>query len=206
MAQGELVSTEIIHNGVKITMSDIPELERVAAGAAAPHRFSNIKEPMKFARTALLKLKMIDLVARYGPRPIMTVDGVLIISKNEAIKFDLDDKKDHLVLIKRGHPPFKGMFALPGGFLEYGETTEDAVVREFREETGLETKVSALVGVYSSPDRDTRWHHVSVAYELRLVGGDLKAGDDAESARLVPVDAIPKLAFDHNSIIKDVLG
>ncbi|RLI39304.1 NUDIX hydrolase, partial [Candidatus Bathyarchaeota archaeon] len=69
-----------------------------------------------------------------------------------------------LVLVRRGREPFKGMWALPGGFIEYGERAEEAAVREAEEETGLKVRVEGLVGVYSRPDRDPRWHVISIAY------------------------------------------
>jgi len=108
-----------------------------------------------------------------------------------------------IVFIHRGHEPFKGRLALPGGFVEADETTEQAVVREGKEETGLETAVVRLIGVYSEPGRDPRGPTVSVCYLLRKTGGTLRAGSDAAAAELIAPDAVPALAFDHNRMVDD---
>jgi 8-oxo-dGTP diphosphatase len=111
-----------------------------------------------------------------------------------------------IVLIKRGHDPFKGCYALPGGIVEYGEKVEDAVLREVKEETGLDGKIYKLVGVYSDPARDPRGHFVSICYVVVPVGGELKAGSDAKEVELFPLDSLPELAFDHGKMIKDAEG
>jgi 8-oxo-dGTP diphosphatase len=125
--------------------------------------------------------------------PRLTVDGIALLS-------------GQIVLIKRKNPPFRGMFALPGGFVEVGETVESAVIREFREETGLDAGIKRQMGVYSDPARDPRGHTASVVFELEITGGELRGGDDAAEARLFPMDKLPKLAFDHGKIIKDWLS
>jgi 8-oxo-dGTP diphosphatase len=124
--------------------------------------------------------------------PAVAVDGII-------------EKDNKILLIKRKNPPFKGCYALPGGFVECGETVEDAVIREIREETGLITKVKSLLGVYSSPDRDPRGHVISIVFILDVVGGQLKAGDDAKEAEFFDLNNLPKLAFDHEKIIKDYM-
>lgn len=108
-----------------------------------------------------------------------------------------------VLLIQRGRPPFQGAWALPGGFVDYGEDPEAAVLRELQEETGLTGRVVRLVGVYGAPDRDPRGHTVSVVYEVLRVAGALKAGDDAAAARAWPSDALPTMAFDHARIVAD---
>lgn len=123
-------------------------------------------------------------------RPYVTVDGLLLV----------DGK---LVTVVRKNEPFRGMPALPGGFVELGERTDEAVVREMREETGLETRVAKLVGAYSDPGRDPRGHVVSIVYELERTGGTLKAGSDAADLRLLDLDHLPPLAFDHARIVAD---
>ena len=125
-------------------------------------------------------------------KPSLTVDGIVY-------------RGDSILLIKRRNPPFKGMYALPGGFVEYGETVEKAVVREIEEETGLETEIEDLIGVYSDPERDPRGHTVSSVFVLNEVDGELKGGSDAESAGYYDVDDLPDLAFDHEKIIEDFL-
>lgn len=121
--------------------------------------------------------------------PKVAVDGIVLYNKN-------------IVLIQRKNPPFKGRYALPGGFVEYGETTESALKREVKEETGLNAEIIGLVGVYSDPNRDPRGHVISICY-LALGGGDFKADTDAESVSLFFIDNIPELAFDHNQMIND---
>jgi 8-oxo-dGTP diphosphatase len=123
-----------------------------------------------------------------GPR--LTVDGIILF----------DGK---LVCVRRAHAPFEGQLALPGGFVELGETVEEAVVREVREETGLVTRVVRLVGVYSDPARDPRGHTVTVVFALEPTGGRLKAGDDAADVVLVDPDHPQELAFDHSKIVAD---
>ena len=121
--------------------------------------------------------------------PSVAVDGIVI-------------HNGKLVAIRRRNEPFRGMPALPGGFVELGEATVDAVVREVREETGLETRVKRLVGVFSDPMRDPRGHVVSIVYELGPIGGRLKAGSDAAAIVRVNLSAVPVMAFDHNEIVR----
>ncbi|HPS91519.1 MAG TPA: NUDIX hydrolase [Methanothrix sp.] len=110
-----------------------------------------------------------------------------------------------IVLIKRINPPFKGCYALPGGFVEVGETVEAAAIREAREETGLDTELLGLAGIYSKPDRDPRGHVVSAAF-LAQGRGELLAGSDARTAEVFPIKSLPPLAFDHDRIISDALS
>ena len=124
--------------------------------------------------------------------PSITADGILI-------------KNQQILLVKRKNQPFKGKWALPGGFVEYGEKTEDTVIREVLEETGLKTKINQLAGVYSDPDRDPRGHTITVAYILDIIGGELVAGDDASDVKFFNVKELPDLSFDHSKIINEVL-
>jgi len=124
--------------------------------------------------------------------PRLTVDGIII--KNEKI-----------LLIKRKNDPFKGKWALPGGFVEYGEKTDDATVREVFEETGLKTTIDKLIAVYSDPNRDPRGHTITVVYKLDINRGKLKSGDDASDAKFFDVNQLPELSFDHDKIIENAL-
>jgi len=124
--------------------------------------------------------------------PKLTVDGIII-------------KDGMILLVKRKNDPFKGKWALPGGFVEYGEKTEDAVAREVLEETGLTTTVDKTIGVYSDPNRDPRGHTITVVYKLDIKGGELKSGDDASDAKFFDVNQLPELSFDHDKIIENVL-
>jgi len=107
-----------------------------------------------------------------------------------------------VLLIHRRNEPVG--WALPGGFVEYGETVEDAVRREMKEETGLELDQLRQFHVYSEPGRDKRGHTVSVVFVAQGVGRP-EAGDDAERYRLVDLDDVPEteLVFDHAQILRD---
>lgn len=123
--------------------------------------------------------------------PLLAVDAVIFY-------------RDGLVLIERENQPYQGCYALPGGFVEVGETVETATHREAKEETGLDIELCDLVGIYSDPFRDPRGHVVSIAYAAKG-NGNLKSGSDARSAEIFPVDRLPPLAFDHGQIIRDAL-
>ena len=116
------------------------------------------------------------------------------------------DKSGRLLLIRRKNPPFQGHYALPGGFVDYGERMEDAALRELREETGIEGRIIRLVGVYSRPDRDPRGHCVSAAYLIEPGVASPIAGDDAAAAEFVSNFRAVKLAFDHVEIVADALA
>jgi 8-oxo-dGTP diphosphatase len=108
---------------------------------------------------------------------------------------------DRVVLVRRRNPP-EG-WAIPGGFVEAGETVETAAVREAREETGLAVTLTALLGVYSDPSRDPRFCTVSTVYVGRA-DGTPAGGDDASEARLFSEDDLPSpIAFDHAKILAD---
>ena len=121
--------------------------------------------------------------------PLLTVDALIVF-------------EGKLVLIQRKNPPFEDSFALPGGFVDVGETVEDATIREAKEETGLDIELVKLLGVYSDPSRDPRGHTVSVCY-LATGIGTLKADSDAKDIGLFGLDEIPELAFDHNYIVEN---
>jgi len=123
--------------------------------------------------------------------PKLTTDGVII-------------KNNKILLIKRKNNPFKGKWAIPGGFVGYGEKVEDAVIREINEETGLITKVKDIIGIYSDPNRDPRGHVVSIVFLLEVIDGKLKAGDDAASVKFFNLNRLPVLSFDHGTIIEDI--
>jgi 8-oxo-dGTP diphosphatase len=129
-------------------------------------------------------------VAPRYENPALTADAVWI-------------RGDRILLVRRGRPPFQGMWALPGGFVELEETVEEAVARELREETGLIAKPWKLVGVYSGPDRDPRKPTTSIAFLMRGRAGAPRGGDDAATAEWRPVRAHGPLAFDHARIVRD---
>lgn len=115
------------------------------------------------------------------------------------------DETGRVLLIRRKNPPFEGSFALPGGFVEIGETTEEAALRELKEETGIDGTSPRLVGVYSDPGRDPRHHCIGIAYLVLSTSYDVSAGDDAADAEFVANWERERLAFDHHRIINDAL-
>ena len=125
------------------------------------------------------------------PGPALTTDCVV---------FDPDRG---FLLIRRGHPPFQGAYALPGGFVEAGETVEYACRRELEEETGLVAEDLSLVGVYSEPGRDPRGPTVSIAYLARIEGQSAAAGSDAAATEWIKDWRSQELAFDHHRILDD---
>ena len=131
----------------------------------------------------------------YIKRPLLTVDAVITA----------EDGK--LVFIRRKNPPYQSSWALTGGFVEYGETVEQAVMREVKEETGLIVEIKKIIGVYSDPDRDPRGHTITVSFLTNKIGGYPRADTDAsEVSFFTPEEAKDlDLAFDHQKILKDAL-
>lgn len=119
--------------------------------------------------------------------PIPTVDIII----------EVDDR---IVLIERGQEPFG--WALPGGYVDYGESLEAAAVREAREETGLDVTLIRQLGAYSDPRRDPRQHNISIVF-IAKAEGEPKAGDDARRAELYSRKRLPNLLFDHEKIVLD---
>lgn len=124
--------------------------------------------------------------------PALTTDAVWI-------------HRGRVLLVRRAKPPFRGMWAFPGGFVEPRETVEETVVRELREETGLTGRPWKLVGVYSGPDRDPRKPTTTVAFLMRGNARRPTGGDDAASAEWVSLHAARPLAFDHGRILRDAV-
>ena len=124
--------------------------------------------------------------------PALTVDALWI-------------RRGRVLLVRRARPPYRGQWALPGGFVELRETVERAVARELKEETGLSARPWKLVGVYSGPERDPRKPATTVAFLMRGRAGPLNAADDARTAEWVPLFEAKGLAFDHARILRDGL-
>ena len=120
--------------------------------------------------------------------PIPTVDVIIQIQSG-------------IVLVRRKYPPLG--WALPGGFMDVGETCEQAAVREAKEETNLDVQLEQLLGVYSNPTRDPRKHTLTVVYTA-AADGEPGGMDDAEEAKVFALDNLPSpIVFDHATIIKD---
>lgn len=128
--------------------------------------------------------------------PYVATDAVLRLWEGQKLK--------GLVLVERLYPPFG--IALPGGFVEVGESVEEAVLREVKEETGLESRINRLLGVYSKPDRDPRFHVVSVVFVCDAEGEPV-AGDDAKRVLLFSMEELPieRMCFDHGQVLRDFL-
>lgn len=130
------------------------------------------------------------------PRPMLTADCMVVNDRNEVL------------LVRRGNDPYKGCWALPGGFMEMDETIERCAVRELEEETSIVVSMQdiRLIGIYSAPGRDPRGRTVTAAYLVQIEECSMKnahAGDDAAELRWWPLSALPPLAFDHAQIVAD---
>lgn len=131
------------------------------------------------------------------PHPAVTADTVV---------FALEDNDTYVLLVKRLNNPFKGYWALPGGFMNIDESASDAAKRELKEETGLSVDAVFQIGAYSAVDRDPRERVVSVAYYAEVdCRQPVKGGDDAGKAEWFDLEKLPPLAFDHSQILKDAL-
>ena len=130
------------------------------------------------------------------PHPSVAAD-VVVLSP--------DGGEMSVLLIQRKNEPFKGCWAFPGGFMEIDESAEAAARRELKEETGIQVGQIMQVGAYTKVDRDPRGRVVSIAYVAYLDKRiEPQAGDDAAKAQWFPINALPDLAFDHSTILKDV--
>jgi len=126
------------------------------------------------------------------PRPAVTVDAILVSPQNSVL------------LIERGREPFKGKWALPGGFIEMEEELEIACRRELEEETGLRVGEFKQFRAYGGVNRDPRHRTISVLF-YAFTDDELLAcaGDDAAKAQWFPLDQLPELAFDHQQILEE---
>ncbi|WP_407412239.1 NUDIX domain-containing protein [Methanobrevibacter sp.] len=117
------------------------------------------------------------------------------------------DDDFNFILIKRKNDPYKDCWALPGGFVEYGESVETAAIREAKEETSIDVELKSLVNVYSKPDRDPRGHTVTVAFTAKGNMNNMKADSDAKEIAIFSAENLDEIeiAFDHEEIIKDCL-
>ncbi|SDL35060.1 8-oxo-dGTP diphosphatase [Maridesulfovibrio ferrireducens] len=139
-----------------------------------------------------------------GSKPCPHCGNDVVLYRNPVPTVDIViyDPCKGVVLIERNNPPLG--WALPGGFVDYGETLEHAAVREAKEETSLDVVLTGLVGVFSMPCRDDRQHTISITYSaIARNPQGLKAGDDAGGARFFQLDDLPELVFDHSDILNE---
>lgn len=132
------------------------------------------------------------------PRPAVTTDCVI---------FGFDGQKLQLLLVERGGEPYKGSWALPGGFLNMDETLEQCAVRELEEETGMKDVFTEQLYAFSAVDRDPRGRTISVAYYALVnpTGMNVQGQDDAADARWFNIGELPELAFDHHDVVRVAL-
>lgn len=128
---------------------------------------------------------------KYGWRST-TVDGVVV-------------RGDKVLLLKRAIEPDRGKWCLPGGFVMLDETCEQAVVREVKEEIGLDTKIVKLIGVFSDPNRDIR-HCLAVAYFLKVQGGKAEMNRESNKMQWFVLDKLPKMGFDHRRMVDQAVN
>jgi 8-oxo-dGTP diphosphatase len=139
----------------------------------------------------------VDIIIEWAPAE----SGNIIQPVNPEECKQLQRGKNGIILIKRKNPPFG--WALPGGFVDYGESLEAAAIREAEEETSLSVKLQYQLGAYSDPSRDPRFHTISVVFIARATG-EPKAADDAVDFGIFSHDSLPAdLAFDHGKILQD---
>lgn len=127
------------------------------------------------------------------PHPAVTTDCVI---------FGFDGSNLKVLLIERGIEPFKGKWALPGGFLKMDETAEEGALRELEEETGLTNAYIRQFHTFTEPGRDPRERVITIAHYALVRLQEVKGGDDAAQARWFAMDEIPPLAFDHDRILR----
>ena len=129
------------------------------------------------------------------PRAALTVDAIVFTRKNN---------ETFVLLIQRGQEPFKGKWALPGGFVNMDETLEEACKRELLEETGLVADTMKQFKAYDAIHRDPRHRTISVVFSTEIKDKEnVQGGDDAAQAEWFPVTALPLLAFDHAQILEE---
>ena len=131
------------------------------------------------------------------PHPAVTTDCVI---------FGFDGTKLRVLLIERGIDPYKGKWALPGGFLRMDEDAEKGALRELKEETGLEGAYIKQFYTFTAPNRDPRERVITIAYYALVRLREVKAGDDAAKAKWFALDEVPSLAFDHEKILRDAIS
>jgi 8-oxo-dGTP diphosphatase len=153
---------------------------------------ANISETFICMSPKTLILRCFFNVSMRQSNIYVTVDAVVI----------KPGRPNQVLLIKRKNDPFKGMWALPGGFVDEDEDLPDAACRELCEETGIQARPTRQIGAFGKPGRDPRHQTVSVAYRFDVPTDTIaKAADDASDAEWFEIDNLPDIAFDHADII-----
>ncbi len=160
--------------------------DNIGLGQFVPHQISTYLEHIKASK------RLAEYYTHEGIWPSVAVDGIIFTK----------DKK--IVVIKRKNPPLG--YALPGGFVDYGETTEQALIREMKEEIWVQVKIRKLAGVMSDPKRDPRAHIISIVYIADIISGKVKAGDDAKSVKIMKLEDAKKLKMvaNHDKFLQKV--
>ena len=131
------------------------------------------------------------------PRPAVTTDCVV---------FGVEGTQVKVLLVERGHAPYKGRWAFPGGFLNMDESAEDGALRELREETGYAAAHAEQLYTFTNPGRDPRGRTISIAFFAIVPLRAVKGGDDAARAHWFSLDEVPPLAFDHDEVLQKALA
>lgn len=139
-------------------------------------------------------------------KPSITVD-IVIFDENNCFNNKLVKNND-FILVKRKNQPFKNHWAIPGGFVDYGESVENAAIRESKEETAINIKLKKLFNVYSELDRDPRGHTITIVYLATGNFNEMQASSDAIDVGIFSFNDIKSinLAFDHEKILNDVFN
>ena len=146
---------------------------------------------------SVMTKNMEELTYQYKyPHPSVTTDNVI---------FGFDGQTVKVLLIERGGEPYKGYWAFPGGFLEMDESAEEGARRELMEETGLTTGVVRQFHAFSAPDRDPRERVLTIAFYSLVRMSEVKGMDDARRAEWFPLNEVPRLAFDHEEMLRVAL-
>ncbi len=194
----EFLLPDILVKGADYELDEIVGREIVEK-----HGGEVVRAPLKegYSTTRLIK-KIVEMSKELGVdkmelrTPFVAVDAIIQIFQGDELK--------GIVLIERKYPPYG--YALPGGFVDYGESVEHAVVREAKEETGLDVRNCRQFHVYSDPSRDPRRHTLSVVFTCEAEGEPV-GRDDARRAHIFKLEEIPleKMAFDHKKILQDFI-
>lgn len=124
----------------------------------------------------------------------------------DCVIFSFDGTKLRVLLVQRGIEPYKGRWAMPGGFMQMNESADEGALRELHEETGLKAAYIKQFHTFSEPNRDPRERVITIAYYALVKMQEVKGADDAADARWFALDEVPSLAFDHDRILRMALG